>query len=262
MSDAYRSGGALPKMPRGDGNRARHTMQNNLSKQSGGAAGGGTGYTNPGGAAALPALSPDQTANYYAQLAGLASQYQTDIAGYRAQRIGLRAGYKQTRAGIRADLISGLSGVQADAGGRGVRGSSAELNSEIGVRAGAASQTAEAKNQLLQGLAQNRIGVQTAGNKYFLDESALASQKLAMQQQALSDELRNNLIVSGQESQMDVLKSIYQALSSSTNRGGTPTAPGAPLPSAQAGNTIYNGDNEMLQIITGLGRAAGVGLYG
>ena len=62
-------------------------------------------------------------------------------------------------------------------------------------------------------VAGTRIAGQQAGIDYFMGVQGLEAQKLAQQQDLLAQQLQQNLIVSGQESQMDVLQQIYQSLS-------------------------------------------------
>jgi hypothetical protein len=189
----------------GDGGRQRNTMANLLSKYQ-------VDYKNPGGAQALPALDPASTANYYSQLGGLYAGYQTQLLAQKQQRVGLRAGFGEAQAGIRAQLVSGISQTQNANIERGVAGSSAASQQEIGVRADAAAQTATAKRQMLEGLAGSRLQDQQAGVDFFQSSQQLEAQKLAQQQATLAQQLQSNLIVSGQETQMDALKAIYQSL--------------------------------------------------
>jgi hypothetical protein len=190
----------------------RNTFANTLSNHK-------VDYKNPGGAEALPALDPATTANYYSQLAGLYSQYQTTLIGLKQQRVGLRAGFSEQKAGIRSEMLSGLAGAENAAIERGVTGSSADLQARADVRAGAAGATASAKRQMLEGVAATRLAAQQAGISYFQGSADLEAQKLAQQQATLAQQLQNNLIVSGQESQMDALRAMYEAIANSTTGG-------------------------------------------
>ncbi len=64
---------------------------------------------------------------------------------------------------------------------------------------------------MLQGLAENRLQQQQAGLAFFQGATQLEAQKLASQQQQMANQLQQNLIVSGQESQMDMLKHMFEA---------------------------------------------------
>lgn len=195
------------------GGRMRNTAANLYSKNT-------IDYQNPGGLAALPATTPEQTANYYSQLGGLYAQYQATLTGYKQQRLQARGAFQQKRAGIKSEMISGLASAENDAADRGVLGSSADLQGRVAVRADAAAQKQTAKGEFLQTAATTRLGAQQAGIDYFMGQQGLQAQQLAQQQQALAYQLQNNLIVSGQEQQADVLAQIYAALSANSNSGG------------------------------------------
>jgi hypothetical protein len=185
----------------------RNTFANTLSKTQ-------VDYTNPGGKAALPALSPAESAAYYNQLAGLYSGYQAELSGLKQQRIGIRAGAREQHAGVRAEKLAGLASTENAAIERGMLGGTADLQARAAVEANAAAQHASIKNEKIQGLAMNRIAAQQAGTSYFSEAAALEAQKVAAQQEALAQQLQNNLIVSGMESQMNALKRIYQSFAS------------------------------------------------
>lgn len=197
----------------GDGNRLRNTLANTLSKNK-------VDYKNPGGAAALPAMSPASTANYYSQLSGLAQQYTLQAAALRAQRVGIQANLKTQKADIKGQLISGLAGEQNASIETNMLGSSANLQRESDVRGTAAGELAKAKADALAGKAQVALGKQQAGLDYFNGATSLEANKLAEQQTALAQQLQNNLIVSGQESQMNVLQAMYDAQMAALQGGG------------------------------------------
>jgi hypothetical protein len=92
------------------------------------------------------------------------------------------------------------------------------------VRAEASSALQAAKTGLIQSLQQNRLQQQQTGLDYAMGVGALNSQALAGQQSALQDQLAQNLIVSGQESQMDILKTMYE--NQLRPRGGGSPPPG------------------------------------
>lgn len=194
------------------GGRMRNTAANLFSKNT-------IDYQNPGGLAALPATTPAQTANYYAQLGGLYAGYQNQLTAYKQQRLAARGAFQQTVAGIKAEKISGLATAENEAADRGVLGSSADLQGRTAVRADAMAQKQAAKGEFLQTAAQTRIGAQQAGIDYFMGAQGLEAERLAQQQDALAMQLQNNLIVSGQEQQADVMRAIYEALAAS-NAGG------------------------------------------
>lgn len=196
----------------GEGGRMRNTFANILSKNK-------VDYSNPGGASALPSLDPASTANYYSQLAGLYAGYQNQLIALKQQRIGARADFQAQAAQVRAQKIGDLATTENQSIERGVVGSSADLQNRAGVRGAAAAGIQAAKRQKLETIAGTRIAAQQAGIDYFMGAQGLEAQKLAQQQQLLAQQLQQNLIVSGQESQMDVLKQIYESLSGSI--GGT-----------------------------------------
>jgi len=195
------------------GGRMRNTLANVLSKNK-------IDYQNPGGAQALPSLDPASEANYYQQLGNLYAQYQTTLSGLKLQRVGLRAGFAANRAGIRAQKVEELAGVENQAIERGILGSSAELQQRTGVRAAAAANIAAERNALTQGIAQTRLAAQQAGIDYQQGATALEAQKLAQQQQLLAQQLEQNLIISGQEAQMDAMRAIYEAIAGNIAGGG------------------------------------------
>jgi hypothetical protein len=201
----------------GEGNRMRNTMANLLSKNK-------VQYQNPGGAAALPALSPAQTANYYSQLAGLAAQARLTKASLKAERVGVRADWRAQRAGIQLERKQGIADVQAQMSDRGLTGSSIHATGEVDVRAAARSALTAGKGDVMQAIGQNRIAQQQAGLDFFMGASALEAQSLATKQEALSQQLAQNLIVSGQETQMDVLRQMFQAQMGMVQPGGTASA--------------------------------------
>lgn len=171
----------------GDGNRMRNTQQNKLSK-------------NPGGAKALPAMSPAQNAAHYAQMQALFAQYQNQLMQLKQERVGLRTGFRQARTDIRGELIGGLSDVQNSNIERGTYGGSAGYQQEIGVRAEADQARAAAKTEMLQGLAYNQIAKQGAATDYQMGLAQLQAEKLAQQQEMLAAQLERNAIISGFES--------------------------------------------------------------
>jgi hypothetical protein len=187
-----------------EGGRKRNTFANLLSKNQ-------VDYQNPGGKSALPSLDPASTANYYQQLAGLYAGYQNQRAAFKLQRVGFRAGFQEAKAGIRAEKLAGLAGTENAAIERGIAGSSADLQGRADVRGAAAAAKVSAKNQMLQGVAGTRIGEQGAAIEYFMGAAGLEANKLAQQQQMLAQQLEQNTIISGQESQMDIIKQMYEA---------------------------------------------------
>lgn len=201
----------------GQDNRRRNTAANQLSKYQ-------TDYQNPGGMAALPALSPAQTANQFAQLAGLAAQFENTVADLRQRRVGLKAGFRATAAGIKAQEMGSLSSTENSNISRGVQGSSGANASLIGVQADAATQTQAAKSQLYQGLAQSRIEQQRAAIDLFTGQTNVQAQGLAMQQDALANQLQNDLIISGQETQTDFVRQLYESLLAQVQGPGAPSA--------------------------------------
>ena len=190
----------------GEGGRMRNTFANVLSKNK-------VDYQNPGGASALPSLDPASTANYYSQLAGLYAGYQNQLIALKQQRIGARADFQMAKAQVNAQKIGDLASVENQAVERGVLGSSADLQQRGAVRGAAEAGIQAAKQERMMTVAGTRIAGQQAGIDYFMGVQGLEAQKLAQQQDLLAQQLQQNLIVSGQESQMDVLQQIYQSLS-------------------------------------------------
>lgn len=195
------------------GGRARNTFANLLSHNK-------VDYQNPGGAAALPSLSPEQTANQYAQLAGLYSSYQNQLAALKQQRIGARAAFRTEAAGITAERRAGAMDVESDALERGIVGSSVQAVGMVENEAAAAAAKQAALTQKRTALADTRLAAQQAGTEYYQGVTGLQSQALAAQQSMLADQLANNLIVGGQENTMDILKAIYQAFANLQGGGG------------------------------------------
>jgi len=200
-----------PSLP--DPNSKKNSMGNLLSKYT-------IDYTNPGGASALPSLDPAQTANYYRQLAGLYAGYQNQLLQLKQERIGAKADFRDAAAQIRAQKIGDLATVENQAIERGVLGSSADLQGRSAVRGAAEAGIQQARRTKLETIAATRLAGQAAGIDYFMGMQGLEAQKLAQQQQLLASQLQQNLIVSGQETQMDIMAAIYKSLT-----GGAATAP-------------------------------------
>jgi len=202
------------------GSRKRNTFANLLSKTNFapggsnlfGSSGGGTGGAQSEGA--LPALSPESTANYYAQLSALQAQYSQTIADLRRQRVGIRAGFQESRAGLKAQTMTGVRDVQQSAVERGVLGGSGELAQRAEVRGAGTAAIAAERRGMLEGLADTRSAQQRAALGLFQGQTALESQALAERQNLLAQQLQQNLIVSGQEAQMNAMKQIYGGLTS------------------------------------------------
>lgn len=213
-----------PQLP-GQGNqsnRLRNTLNNQQSKTRS-AIGGNA-------AAALPPLDPASTANYYSQIQGLYSQYRQSLSALKAQRVGLRAGFRETRAGIRRDLQLGIADAEGQAIGMGMLGSSQDLEQRINIRANAAQQIAQARNEMRSGIADTRLAQQKAATDYFMGVTGVQSAALAQQQSQLADDLMNNLITSGAEQNANILKSIYESLSPGGNGNLPFRAPGGAGP--------------------------------
>jgi hypothetical protein len=232
-------GPSLPGLGK-HGGRMRNTFANVLSKNK-------VDYTNKGGAQALPSLSPASTANYYGQLAGLYAGYQSQITALRNQRVGLRADFHEAVTGARGEKLAGLAAVENQSIERGVLGSSADLQERSDVRGTAEAQIRAAERARLEGVAANRLSQQQAGLDYYMGAQGLEAQKLAEQQQLLAQQLQQNSIISGQESQMDVLKAIYESLSGGgggrgPGGGGGPVPPstGLPIPRQYLPNRMLN----------------------
>lgn len=206
------SGPGLPGLGK-HGGRMRNTFANVLSKNQ-------VNYTNPGGAQALPALSPAQQANLSAQMQGLYAQYQADVLAAKQQRVGIRAGLMTARRDIRAERISEMAGTVNRALDEGTVGSSFDLSRRTGVVAAAQRAQAAARAEAQAGVAQTRLQEQQAGINYFMGQQQLQAGALAQQQEALAQQLQNNLIISGQESSMDIMKAIYEAMSRGVLPGG------------------------------------------
>lgn len=178
----------------GEGNRRREGQGNKESKKVPGAGG------KTPGAAALPAMTPAQTAAYYDQLSGLYQTYQNQLMDLRQQRVGLRTAFKTQRTDIRGEMIGGLADAQNAGIERGTLGGSAQAQGEIGIRAEAEQARSAAKNEMLQGLAYNRIAQTQAATDYFAGGAALRAQQLAQQQEQLATALQNNTMISDSES--------------------------------------------------------------
>lgn len=199
------------------GGRLRNTLAN-LQSHNKTVVGGPNGPTSA--AHAAPQLSPGETAAYYAQMQGLYQQYELQRAQLKQQRVGLRAGLREQVAGIRAEKVAALSGVENEAIERGVLGSSAELANRAGVRGEAAGAIAGAKRDMRMGLAESRLGDQQAAIGLYQGLSQLEAEKAARQQDLLAQQLQNNLIISGQESTMDILRRMYRAQMGGGGGGG------------------------------------------
>lgn len=153
-----------------------------------------------GGAKALPALTPSQNAAYYDQLAAAYAGYQNTLMGLRQERVGLRTAFKTERTAIRGELIGNLSGIQNTNIERGTLSSSAAMQEEIGARSDAEAQRSAAKNEMLSGLAYNRISQSQAAVDYAMQRATMEAQKLAQQQELLAAQLEANKMGQGDTS--------------------------------------------------------------
>jgi hypothetical protein len=189
----------------------------------------------------LPAMTPESTAAYYARLATLDAQLGTDLAALRAQRVGLKADARVARADVRAGAIEGMAGQVNSALETNTFGSSMDVAGRVGVRATAAREKAQVGADLREGLAMNRIQEQQTALGYQLAGQELEAGRAAEIQGALADQLLNNTIMSGMESQVDALQAVYEALAQRTGRPGRGRAPAlpsfAPIPGVVGGFT-------------------------
>jgi len=189
-------------------NRKRHTGNNNngshkTAPSSGLVAPTTPAYTNPGGLAALPSLSPYDTAQWYAQLQSTMADLQYKNAALRAQRVGVKAALQPMLADIKTQKIQGLNQVREQAIGQGLYGGSAELEQEIGVRGQAASARAEAKTGVIGQLQQLKLENQYNTGQMAMTLGQLQAAKLAGQETQLASALANNTIISGGEVSAD-----------------------------------------------------------
>ena len=241
--------------PKGGDGRIRNTLANAIGKNAGSL---GPQLLSSGGGAALPALTPAQNAAYYNQLGGLYSQYQTTLAGLRSQRMGLKANAAVARQGARAQGITNLAAAENSSIERGVTGSSADLQGRAAVKGQTASDIAATNAQLYQGLSALQNQKAQAAVGLYQGVAGLQSQAAAQQEEQLAQQLQNNLIVSGQESSMDMFRKMYQAQIDALQGGGgngngngpggpggpgtTPTfPPGYTLPGYPSADEVYTG---------------------
>ena len=211
------------------GGRARNTFANLLSHNK-------VDYQNPGGAAAIPSLSPAQTANYYSQLGGLYSAYQNRLSELKQARLGAKASFRAEASGISGERNAALAASQNAAIERGMLGSSAASQEEMGIRGAAAAERQRLLAERRETIAGTRLAEGEAATDYFQGAASLEASRLADQQAMLADQLQNNLIVSGQETQMDALKAIYRAYMRDMRGGGgrDEDRPGVPTPQPQS----------------------------
>jgi hypothetical protein len=178
----------------------RNTLRNKASKQN----------VNPLNQITLPALSPDQTANYYQQLSGMTQQHMLDLAQLRQQRVGLRADARNQEVAIHAQGVQDVTAAQQGAAQAGIQGSSIEYNNMSAATANMYQQRQAVKDKLLSDLAANQLQRQQSALTLYNSQTALASQSLAQQQQLLASQLQNNNIVSGRESNFNALNAFYR----------------------------------------------------
>lgn len=230
------------------GGRMRNTLAN-LQSHNKTTVGGPNGPTS--GASALPSLSPEQTAAYYSQMQAAYLEYENQRAQLKQQRVGLRAGLRENVAAIQSQKVAGLSGVENDAIERGVLGSSAELANRAGVRGEAAGAIAGAKREMRMGLAETRLGDQQAAIGLYSNVAQLESQKVAAQSQLLADQLEQNLIISGHESTMDMLRKLYEAQLAASQGGGGGGGKGGGKPDKKKQRYKYVGNGLVKDMETG-----------
>jgi len=191
-----------------DTRRKRHTGNNNNGSHkpapsSGLVAPSTPTFINPGGLAALPSLTPYDTAQWYAQLQSTMADLQYRNAAIRAQRVGVKAALQPILADIKTEKITGLNQVREQAIGQGLYGGSAELEQEIGVRGQAASARAEAKTGVISQLQQLKLENQYNTGKMAMTLQQLQAAKLAGQETQLASALGSNTIISGAEASIN-----------------------------------------------------------
>lgn len=203
-----------PQLPRQDGGKAeagrsaRNGAANTYSKGTNPyAPGASQGSSN----ATLPALSPEQTQNYYQQLSGLASQYNDQLMALKQQRIGAKADFRSQLAVARQQEVAGIAQAEGSALGAGMVGSSSDLANRSGVQGSFAAQRQQLQQQKLDALIQSRLGAQQAATGYAQGVYALQGNMYAAQASAEAQAMANNTIISGQEAQMDFWRKMYQA---------------------------------------------------
>lgn len=170
----------------------------------------------------LPAMSPESTANYYAQLASLSSGLTVALAASKAQRVGIKAQGKVAAAQIRSDAIDNMASTVNHALDTGTVGASFDAANRVGVLADRASGLAANRADVRGQLAQSRLGDQATALQYQLSGQQLEGQRIAEIDSALRDQLLNNTIISGMESQVDALKAVYEALAQNAPGGNQP----------------------------------------
>lgn len=171
----------------------------------------------------LPAMSPDATANYYAQLATLGASLQTTLAASRAKRIGLKADARVARADAKGEAIDAMGATVNNAIERNSVGASYDVAARVGVRADLANAKAQIGNDTRAGLAESRLADQAAGLDYQLAGQQLEGARIADIQNQLADQLANNTLMSGLEAQTDAIRAMYESLAN-------PPVPGKQTP--------------------------------
>jgi hypothetical protein len=174
----------------------------------------------------LPALSPESTANYYAQLGNLYSSLQLQLAASKQARVGIKADARVGMADARATAIGEMAGAVNSGLDRGILNSSIDLEARSGVRAAHAGAKAQIQADKREGLAATRLADQGAALDYQAGSLALEGQRIAEIQNTLRDQLLQNSIVSGLEGQVDALQSVYEALAGMSAGGGAGAAEG------------------------------------
>jgi hypothetical protein len=164
-----------PRAGSGTG-RFRNTLANNASKS-----------TFP-----MPVVSPQSAVGYGSQMGALQQGLFESLAALQAKKAEVMGTAKMGRADVKAGRIAGAVSTEADALGRGMVGSSADLAARSGNVADAAKAAAlvvQQKTSGLLGLQQERIG---ALNTYHTGVFDLLAQKqaekAAMAQQAFLED--------------------------------------------------------------------------
>jgi len=163
-----------------NGGRLRNTATNIASKNNGRI----PGVPGTVGPPQVPGFGADYggAAGATGQLAGAYAQFQGLAAAYRAQRVGIKAGFKSARVAARGQGVADMSGVQNDAIDRGVLGSSAVNQSEIGVHADVQANIEAARQEKISGLSATKVGEQQAYLDYTVAVDSIAAQAEAARQ--------------------------------------------------------------------------------
>lgn len=175
------------------GTRNRQTLRNNYSKLR-----------------QAPVLGPQAALALNQQLQGLQTQYSGARALAKAGIAQARGQFILARQAAQANAVQGMQGAYSDAAGRGIVGSSADLNARSAVLAQKASDVAAARNEMATGIASQRANIVQSLGDYYLGVGNIAANQAAQQAQMMVDQYQNDMLNTNLSNYNDLLRRLIR----------------------------------------------------